>query len=112
MPGWIDRDEREPVRFDGCVVLPSGRSVAVTVVDLSLEGCRVECEEILPIAATVTLELAGALASARVRWALPGEAGLELRKREPLEKQPARQEKDGPLHHARQLNKGETRPLG
>lgn len=76
--GWVDRRDREPVMLAGFVVLSSGRSIPVTVVDMSSDGCRVACEEILPIAATVRLELGGAMASANVRWALQGAAGLQI----------------------------------
>jgi hypothetical protein len=75
---WVARRERESVMLTGTVVLRTGRSIAVTVVDISPDGCRVECDETLPIAVTVRLELAGAVASARVRWALGGAAGLQL----------------------------------
>ena len=79
MSGWIPRPERDPVSLPAFVVLASGRSIPVTVVDVSNAGCRVQCDETLPIAATVSLELGGGIANAQVRWALAGEAGLELR---------------------------------
>lgn len=78
MPGWIGRREREPVTLDGSVVLLTGRVVPVTIVDFSPGGFRVEAEETLPIAATVRLELDGAIANAQVRWALNGAAGLQI----------------------------------
>ena len=78
LPGWVSRRDREPVAIAGSVVLPGGRSIAVTVLDLSPEGCKVACEERLPIAASVVLELGGTTTRARVRWALAGEAGLQL----------------------------------
>ena len=78
MPGWIGRREREPVSLAGLVVLRTGRAIPVTIIDMSPEGCRIECEETLPIATTVRLELAGAVANAQVRWALAGAAGLQL----------------------------------
>lgn len=49
VPDWIGRRERDPVRLVGSVVLRTGRSIRVTVVDMSPGGCRVECEETLPI---------------------------------------------------------------
>lgn len=65
--------------FEASVVLPSGRSVPVVIVDISEGGCRVHCDETLPIAATVSLTLGGGITKAHVRWALAGSAGLELR---------------------------------
>ena len=78
MPGWISRRDRDPVSVSGRVVLPDGRSITVMVVDITPEGCRVQCEETLPIGATVTVEFGGSTANANVRWALEGEAGLQL----------------------------------
>ena len=78
MPGWIGRRDREAVAIAGSVVLPGGRALPVTIRDLSPEGCRVECDETLPIAATVVLDFGGSTAEARVRWALGREAGLKL----------------------------------
>jgi hypothetical protein len=79
LPGWIDRDGREPVAFPGSVVLPDGRAVPVTITDVSEAGCRIECEETLPIAATVGLEVAGRVFEGDVRWSLLGTAGLRMR---------------------------------
>lgn len=76
--GWIDRDDRDPVNLSGRVVLGSGRSVAVTVVNMSPDGCKVECAETLPIAATVRLELGAVIGNAQIRWAIGGAAGLRL----------------------------------
>ena len=81
LPGWIPREDRDPVRLSGSVVLASGRSIPVTVVNRSRDGVRVRCAETLPIAATVRLELGGVVADAHVRWSLAGEAGLLTTKR-------------------------------
>jgi hypothetical protein len=78
MPGWIGRREREPVRLHGAVTLRTGRSIAVTLVDTTQEGCRVECEEPLPIGVTVRLDLGDAIADAQIRWAVGGAAGLQF----------------------------------
>jgi len=56
----------------------SGRSVPVMVRDVSANGCCVECDETLPIAETVCLDLGDDRVEAEVRWALPGAAGLQL----------------------------------
>ncbi|HXS50802.1 MAG TPA: hypothetical protein VN713_11865 [Sphingomicrobium sp.] len=78
MPGWIGRRDREAVAIGGSVVLPGGRALPVTIRDLTPEGCRIECDETLPIAATVLVDLGGSTAQAHVRWALGREAGLKL----------------------------------
>lgn len=78
LPGWTARHDREPVSMSATVVLRDGRSIPVTVVDMSPGGCRVECEETLPIAVTVRLEVGQGIANAQVRWALGGAAGLRL----------------------------------
>src|ERR671910_480459 len=57
LPGWIEREERKPVSFGASIVLPDGRSVAVMIRDVSANGCCVECDEVLPVAQTVRLDL-------------------------------------------------------
>ena len=78
MPGWISRRDREPVTIAGAVVLPDGRSVPVTIRDLTPEGCRVECDETLPIAANVVVDFGASSGNAHVRWSIGREAGLQL----------------------------------
>ena len=80
VPGWIAREEREPVTFGATIVLPDGRSVSVMIRDVSANGCCVESEEVLPVAQTVRLDLGSESVEAEVRWALAGAAGLQLRK--------------------------------
>ena len=82
LPGWVEREEREPVSFGGSIVLPDGRSVPVMVRDVSPNGCCVECEEALPVAQTVRLDLGEDSIEAEVRWALPGAAGLQVTNQE------------------------------
>lgn len=81
VPGWVEREEREPVSFGGSVVLPDGRSFPVKIRDVSANGCCVECDEALPIAQIVRLDLEDDSIEAEVRWALPGAAGLQLTNR-------------------------------
>jgi PilZ domain len=78
-PGWIEREEREPVSFGASIVLPDGRSLSVMVRDVSANGCCVACDEVLPVAQTVRLDLGDDSVEAEVRWALSGAAGLRLR---------------------------------
>ena len=79
LPGWIEREEREPVSFGASIVLPDGRPVSVMVRDVSANGCCVACDEVLPVAQTVRLDLGNDSVEAEVRWALSGAAGLRLR---------------------------------
>jgi len=79
-PGWIDRDDREPASFTGLVVLQDGSRVPVTIVNISEGGCQLKCNETLPVAATVELHLDGQQIEAEVRWALPGLAGLRIKR--------------------------------
>jgi hypothetical protein len=81
LPGWIEREEREPVSIGASIVLPDGRSVPVMIRDVSANGCCVECDEMLPIAQTIQLDLGDDTVEAEVRWALSGAAGLRLRNR-------------------------------
>ena len=77
-PGWVEREEREPVSIGASIVLPDGRSVPVMIRDVSANGCCVECDEVLPTAQTVQLMLGDDSIQAEVRWALLGAAGLRL----------------------------------
>jgi hypothetical protein len=79
LPGWVEREERKPVSFGASIVLPDGRSVSVMIRDVSANGCCVECDEVLPVAQTVRLDLGEDSVEAEVRWALSGAAGLRLR---------------------------------
>lgn len=79
VPGWVEREEREPVSLDATLVLPDGRSVPVMIRDVSANGCCVETDEVLPVAQVVRLDLGSKSVEAEVRWALAGAAGLRLR---------------------------------
>ena len=78
VPGWVEREEREPVSLDASIVLPDGRSVSAIIRDVSANGCCVECDEALPVAQSVRLDLGGDSVEAEVRWAIPGAAGLRV----------------------------------
>lgn len=77
-PGWIDRGVRKPTSISATIVLFDGRRLPILITNVSKEGCRVECEEMLPIGVTVQLEIDGVVTNADVRWALPGCGGLRL----------------------------------
>ena len=80
VPGWIEREERKPVSIGASILLPDGRSFPVMIRDVSANGCCVECDEVLPVAQTVRLDMGEEDSiEAEVRWALSGAAGLRLR---------------------------------
>ena len=68
----------DPVPIPGTVVLATGRCIPVTITGGVDSVIRVQSEEMLPIAATVRLELDCASASAQVLWTFGGDAGLQL----------------------------------
>ena len=79
LPGWIDRERREPTSYPAVVMLADGRRLAVTITNISHQGCQVQCKRTLPIGQSVKLELAGSIkANASVRWAVSGTAGLRF----------------------------------
>ena len=78
VPGWIDRDDREPTLTPAFVVLPDGNKLPVTITNMSTDGCQVQCDQLLPIGETVELEADDRRVAAHVRWSLPGSAGLRL----------------------------------
>jgi hypothetical protein len=79
VPGWIEREERKAVSISASILLPDGRSFSVIIRDVSANGCCVECDEVLPVAQTVWLDLGEDSVEAEVRWALSGAAGLQLK---------------------------------
>ena len=79
LPGWTDRDNREPTSFPAILVLADGERRPVTITNISAEGCQIEGAEAVPIGETVRIELAGDIrADATVRWAVLGRAGLRF----------------------------------
>ena len=78
LPGWIDRDDREPTSRQAAVILSDGARVPVTITNASDQGCEVECADTLPIGAAVQLEVGGAQLAGKVRWCIDGKAGLQL----------------------------------
>lgn len=79
LPGWTDRDNREPASFPAILVLEEERRIPVTITNISGDGCQVEGADSVPIGQTVRIELAGDIsATATVRWAVMGRAGLRF----------------------------------
>lgn len=73
----IERGERRPVRLNGHAVLEDGTVFNMTLVDLSYDGCGIECPIKLKPGAGIRLAVVqrGAI-SAKVRWYNGGRAGL------------------------------------
>lgn len=77
--GWVFRQDRRALELSGSISLANGQSIPVKVTNASREGCLVHLAETLPIGQTVMLECAPhGVAPAKVRWALPGHAGLRF----------------------------------
>lgn len=81
-PGWISRDDRTPTLLVGNALREDGSVVAVTMSDLSRDGCRLAFDsETLRIGEWVNLEADGqSLMRAQVRWSLLGSAGVRFAK--------------------------------
>ena len=79
MPGWISRDDREPVQITASVRLGTGRRLPVIIVDASDRGCKIRCLHPLPIGEVVQLEIPAFEPNlASVRWSIGGTAGLRF----------------------------------
>lgn len=79
LPGWTDRDSREPASFPAILIFGEGQRMPVTITNISSDGCQVEGADAVPIGETVRIELAGNIsAEATVRWAFMGRAGLRF----------------------------------
>lgn len=79
-PGWVSREDRTPIALEGTARRQDGTSMAVTLHDLSREGCRVDCNgTTLGIGEWLELDAPGCGQNrAQVRWALLGSAGLRF----------------------------------
>lgn len=78
MPGWISRADRTDLSINAALQV-SGGEVPVTIIDMSEEGCKVRCLDVLPIGEIVQLAVPAFQPSrAMVRWSLSGLAGLRF----------------------------------
>lgn len=76
-PGQIKRAPRVDTRFSTKLTDSDGNTIAVTVIDISREGCRLQTSDgLLRIGENVQIEVPkhGSFA-AQIRWALGNEAG-------------------------------------
>lgn len=61
----------------GSICFRSGRTLSVTITDLSALGCKVQSAEMLPIGEIVDLDLGGGdTRKASIRWSVLDRAGL------------------------------------
>lgn len=74
---WVGRDERHQVRLPARAMRPDASSFAVTVSNISYQGCQIEAEGLLRIGETITIAMPrmGEI-EAQIRWAsVDGKAG-------------------------------------
>ena len=77
--GWIGRKDRHPVTVDAVVHRDGGSHVAVTLADMSDEGCRIESDEHFRIGEYVEIDIPDrGRTKAQIRWALPDSAGAKF----------------------------------
>lgn len=77
MDGHSARPERRAVELSGYGLLPDGASIAVTLVDLSYEGCKIRTADALRPGDRLKLSVFNrGLIEAEVRWFEDGHAGL------------------------------------
>ena len=77
--GWIGRKDRHPVTVDAIVYRADDGQVAVTLADISDEGCRIESNEHFRIGEHVEIDIPDmGRMKAQIRWALPDSAGARF----------------------------------
>ena len=75
-PGFIKRAPRVDTKISTTVTDSDGHKMAVTVIDISREGCRLETDGSLKIGEQIELEVPKyGTFPAQIRWALGNEAG-------------------------------------
>ncbi len=77
--GWVSRNDRRDARIEAAVHRSNGGKVAVTLTNLSYEGCRIESYETFRIGERLRIAVprVGTI-DAHVRWALDGAAGAQF----------------------------------
>lgn len=76
---WVKRADRDPVSVAASLVLED-RRLPVLITNISEDGCRITCEETLPIGSHVTIRVNLVNIAATIRWSLAGSAGLRFAK--------------------------------
>lgn len=74
------RDLRRPVELTGFGILRGGETFALSVLDLSYDGCRIKCELALLPGTNLRISILGLgrAAEAIVRWFKDGSGGIEF----------------------------------
>ncbi len=66
-----------PMCLSASLIFQDGRSLSVTITQLSHLGCKLSTEEMLPVSEVVRIEVPGQeMPEARVHWSMFGKAGL------------------------------------
>ena len=74
---WTERPDRDPISVAGSILI-GGRNLVVILINVSRDGCQIECEEPLPIGVTVRLKVGAVSIAAVIRWSTFGKAGLRF----------------------------------
>lgn len=74
---WPKRQLRHGVSLDAQVVRAQGETVSTRVLDLSLDGCKLETELGIGERVEVTIQRIGLLLAV-VRWSLAGQSGARF----------------------------------
>ena len=76
-PGFIKRAPRVETKFDASLTDSDGGTIAVVVLDISREGCRLETDGSLTVGERIELEVPKyGTYPAQVRWVAGNEAGV------------------------------------
>lgn len=96
-PEPVQRQERKPVSLRGVLSREDGPAMDVTVLDLSYDGCGLECSETLRVGERVKLLVRGGTIGAEVRWSASGKAGVAFEPEPAPRQQVPRQAQRVPL---------------
>ena len=79
MHGWVGRKDRPKVEIDAVVHRIDGSKESVTLINLTIDGCRIESDGDFRIGERVQIAIPqrGQL-NAQVRWALGRSAGAKF----------------------------------
>lgn len=77
--GWIGRKDRTDASVAATAHRADGAAIAVTITNMSNEGCRLESGETFVIGEHLSLAVPGlGPIGAQVRWSLLGSAGVRF----------------------------------